>query len=37
LSVPADDLLAHTRDGIETLVRLGEPIATAASSRKEAL
>ena len=33
---PADDLLAHTRDGIETLVRLGEPIATAASPRKEA-
>jgi phosphatidylserine decarboxylase len=27
---PCDDLLQHTKDGIETLVRLGEPIAEAA-------
>jgi phosphatidylserine decarboxylase len=28
---PSDDLLAHTTDGVETLVRLGEPIGLAAS------
>jgi phosphatidylserine decarboxylase len=29
---PAEDLLAHTRDGIETLVRLGEPVASSSHS-----
>jgi phosphatidylserine decarboxylase len=29
---PAEDLLGHTRDGIETLVRLGEPIASSSHS-----
>ena len=26
---PADDVLEHTREGIETLLRLGEPVAVA--------
>ncbi len=26
---PCDDILAHTEDGVETLVRLGEPLARA--------
>jgi Phosphatidylserine decarboxylase len=31
---PVDDILSHTRDGIETLIRLGEPIAQHASVRR---
>ncbi len=27
---PADDIIKHTQDKVETLVRLGEPIAAAA-------
>ncbi len=30
---PSEDLLAHTKDGIETLVRLGEPVALAAAAQ----
>jgi phosphatidylserine decarboxylase len=26
---PSEDLLNHTKEGIETLVRLGEPIASS--------
>jgi phosphatidylserine decarboxylase len=26
---PLDDLLVHTKEGVETLARLGEPIANA--------
>jgi phosphatidylserine decarboxylase len=31
---PSDDLLAHTKDGVETLVRLGEPIGFARGMTK---
>lgn len=29
---PSDDILGHTQDGVETLVRLGEPVALAKHS-----
>jgi hypothetical protein len=28
---PSDDLLAHTKEGVETLVRLGEPVGLRTS------
>jgi phosphatidylserine decarboxylase len=28
---PADDLIAHTREGVETFVRLGEPVGLSAT------
>ena len=31
---PSDDILAHTPQGMETIVRLGEPIATRLSPRE---
>jgi phosphatidylserine decarboxylase len=32
---PADDLIAHTKDGVETLVRLGDTIGFAGNVRRE--
>jgi phosphatidylserine decarboxylase len=29
---PSADLLAHTKDGVETVVRLGEPVGSSAGS-----
>ena len=30
---PADDLIAHTKEGVETFVRLGEPVGLSPTKR----